>query len=247
MAVTTKSNMIKITKAILLAAGLGTRLRPLTLTTPKPLLKLDGMRLIDVGLNVLAKAGITDVAINVHYLGDQIRDYVGDGVRYGMRIQYSVETPKILDTGGGIRAAAALLGDGPFIALNSDALCAPDLAALAERHASSEASATMALKRLATGDTYQPVATDRDGWIRGLGGEGAHFYIGLQVLTQEFLNTLPPPGTKSCLIRDGYLPFIARGGKVASFIYEGYFNDVGTLERYEQAKKEVREGLIRTA
>ena len=233
-----------IHKAILLAAGLGTRLRPLTLMTPKPLLALNGMRLIDMGLNVLAHAGITDIAINVHHLGDQIRDYVGDGERYGVRVQYSAETPAILDTGGGIRAAARLLGDGPFIALNSDALCAPNLAALVERHVSSGAAATMALKRLAPSDTYQPVTTDPDGWIRGFNGEGAHFYIGLQVLTQEFLNTLPPPGTKSCLIRDGYTPFIAAGGKVASFIYEGYFNDVGTLDRYERAKKDLTEGRI---
>ena len=93
-----------IDQAMLLAAGLGTRLRPLTLTTPKPLLPLDGCTLIDHQLRYLASAGIGRVAINLHHLGEKIRAHAGDGSRYGLSIHYS-EEPEILGTGGGVKRA----------------------------------------------------------------------------------------------------------------------------------------------
>lgn len=107
-------------KAMILAAGRGERLRPLTDRTPKPLIEVGGKPLIAHHLHGLAAAGFDDVVINVAYRGDQIMAALGDGADYGLRIRYSVEEPGALDTGGGVRAALDLLGDAPFALISSD-------------------------------------------------------------------------------------------------------------------------------
>jgi MurNAc alpha-1-phosphate uridylyltransferase len=106
-------------KAMILAAGKGERMRPLTLTTPKPLVRAGGVPLIEYHLRALAAAGFTDIVINHAWLGQQIEDYLGDGSRYGVSIQYSVEGEP-LETGGGIFRALPLLGDEAFVVVNGD-------------------------------------------------------------------------------------------------------------------------------
>jgi MurNAc alpha-1-phosphate uridylyltransferase len=107
-------------KAIILAAGRGERMRPLTETTPKPLLRAGGQSLIEYHLHALARAGVHEVVINHSWLGQQIVDYLGDGQRYGVRIVYSAEGEPPLETAGGIIQALPLLGDAPFILVNAD-------------------------------------------------------------------------------------------------------------------------------
>ncbi|NWD41196.1 N-acetylmuramate alpha-1-phosphate uridylyltransferase MurU [Pseudomonas yamanorum] len=106
-------------KAMILAAGKGERMRPLTLHTPKPLIQAGSKRLIEYHLEALAKAGFTDIVINHAWLGQQIEGYLGDGAQYGVRIQYSAEGEP-LETGGGIFKALPLLGDEPFLVVNGD-------------------------------------------------------------------------------------------------------------------------------
>lgn len=107
-------------RAMILAAGRGERLRPLTDRVPKPLLRVRGMALIEHHLHGLARAGFTEVVINTAWLGDRIEAALGDGAAYGLTVRYSRETPGALDTGGGIRNALPLLGDDPFAAINAD-------------------------------------------------------------------------------------------------------------------------------
>ena len=106
-------------KAMILAAGKGERLRPLTLHTPKPLVPVAGVPLIEYHLRALAAAGIGDVVINHAWLGQQIEDHLGDGARFGVQIRYSAEHEP-LETGGGILRALPLLGDAPFVLVNGD-------------------------------------------------------------------------------------------------------------------------------
>lgn len=106
-------------KAMILAAGKGERMRPLTLHTPKPLVQAGGKRLIEYHLEALAKAGFTDIVINHAWLGQQIEGYLGDGAQYGVRIQYSAEGEP-LETGGGIFRALPLLDDEAFLVVNGD-------------------------------------------------------------------------------------------------------------------------------
>ncbi len=107
-------------KAMVLAAGRGERMRPLTLDRPKPLLEVAGLPLIGHHLHALAMAGFREVVINVSWLGEQIRAALGDGSRYNVRIEYSDEGPEPLETGGGIFRALPLLGPAPFLVLNGD-------------------------------------------------------------------------------------------------------------------------------
>ena len=106
--------------AMILAAGRGERMRPLTDWTPKPLLEVRGKALIDYHLDRLARAGISQVVVNLAWLGSMIRDRLGDGSRNGLRIAYSEESPRALETGGGIFRALPLLGPRPFLVLNGD-------------------------------------------------------------------------------------------------------------------------------
>ncbi len=106
--------------ALLLAAGRGERMRPLTDTTPKPLLRAGGTMLIAYHLAALAERGIRDIVVNLSYLGERIREALGSGSPWGVRIRYSEEGPVPLETGGGIYNALSLLPSGPFLVINSD-------------------------------------------------------------------------------------------------------------------------------
>lgn len=117
-------------KALLFAAGLGERMRPLTDTTPKPLLQVGGKRLIEWHLERLAASSIRDVVINIAHLAEQFPATLGDGSRYGVHIQYSREGDVPLETGGGMLHAISLLGDAPFLAINADTFTDFDFASL---------------------------------------------------------------------------------------------------------------------
>jgi N-acetyl-alpha-D-muramate 1-phosphate uridylyltransferase len=116
-------------KAMILAAGRGERLRPLTERLPKPLVQAGGKALIDWHLQRLAGAGYRDAVINVSHLADQVIAHVGDGGRYGMRVTWSREAEP-LETAGGIAKARALLGEAPFLLVNSDIYCDYDFSRL---------------------------------------------------------------------------------------------------------------------
>jgi len=105
---------------MILAAGRGERMRPLTDHVPKPLLQAGGRALIEYPLEALCSAGITELVINHAWLGEQLQAYLGDGSRWGVHIRYSPEPPGALETGGGIRNALPLLGEKPFMVINGD-------------------------------------------------------------------------------------------------------------------------------
>ena len=117
-------------KAMILAAGRGERMMPLTETTPKPLLKVRGLTLIEHSIIALKKANITNIIVNVSYLGGQIKAYIGNGSKLGVRITYSDEFSGALETAGGIIKALPLLGKEPFVVINSDVLSDYDLSQL---------------------------------------------------------------------------------------------------------------------
>lgn len=116
-------------KAMILAAGKGERLRPLTLHTPKPLVRAAGVPLIEYHVRALARAGLRELVVNHAWLGQQIEDYLGTGERYGVSIRYSAEGEP-LETGGGIFKALPLLGDEPFVVVNGDIFTDYDFSAL---------------------------------------------------------------------------------------------------------------------
>jgi N-acetyl-alpha-D-muramate 1-phosphate uridylyltransferase len=119
-----------IRTAMIFAAGRGERMRPLSDATPKPLLRVGGKRLIEHHLEKLAVIGVSDVVINTSHLAEQFPAALGDGSRWGIRIRYSYEGEKPLETGGGIKHALPLLGDAPFIGVSADIVSAYDYAQL---------------------------------------------------------------------------------------------------------------------
>ncbi|MBT8440998.1 MAG: nucleotidyltransferase family protein [Gammaproteobacteria bacterium] len=110
-------------KAMILAAGRGERMRPLTDATPKPLLEVGGRALIEHHIDALAAAGAEEIVINLSWRGEQIMDFLGNGSKYGLKITYSDEGPVALETGGGIHRALPILGDEPFWLVNGDVYC----------------------------------------------------------------------------------------------------------------------------
>ncbi|MBI4516072.1 MAG: NDP-sugar synthase [Deltaproteobacteria bacterium] len=154
-----------MTRAMILAAGLGSRLRPLTEQIPKPLLDVAGRPLIAYPLLLVRSAGITEVLINLHYLGAQIRTALGDGSDYGVRITYSEEDP-ILDTGGAIKNAESFLRGDTFVILNADTIVDLDLPAMLAYHHGRGGIGTMLLRADPEVTRYGAIEVDADDRVR---------------------------------------------------------------------------------
>ena len=164
-------------KAMILAAGLGTRLRPLTDTTPKPLLPVAGTPMIVWNLLLLKRHGIRDVIINLHHLGTMISQALGDGSALGMRILYSHE-PVILGTGGGIKQAEAHFNGEPVLILNGDTLFELDLGALRTFHRERHAAATLVLRKDPEAARWGLVEVTDRGEVVRITGRGRGFCSG---------------------------------------------------------------------
>ncbi len=216
-------------KAMLLAAGLGTRMRPLTDSTPKPLLPVAGRPLIEHHLLRLQAAGFRDIVINHAWLGEQIETALGDGGRFGLSIRYSPEgTP--LETGGGIFRALPLLGDAPFLVMSSDIWIDHPLASLRER--------TSGLAHLVLVDNppHHPngdFALAADGRVSESGAGQWLTYSGLAVLHPQLFQGCEPGVFP-------LRPLLAKAmaaNAVSGEHHRGQWLDVGTPERLQEAER----------
>lgn len=236
-------------KAMLLAAGLGTRLRPLTNHTPKPLIPVNGIPLIFYNLALLKKYGITKVVINLHYLGNQIRGLLGDGRKYGFNFEYSHEK-KILGTGGGIKKAEKFLKNGPFLVLNGDIIADVNLEKLIAAHQKLKPLATLVVRPLKNkkygkvhvkGEKIVSILEPAPRFVKTT----PCFFTGIHVLESHFLKT-QKRGEKSCVIRQGYIPTLKKGETIGAFMQTtGYWNDLGTPSRIRETNRQFRKNKIR--
>ncbi len=248
-------------KAMILAAGLGTRLRPLTDTLPKPLLSVAGQPLLVWNLLLLRQHGISEVIINLHHLGHLIEEAIGDGSRFGLRITYSREGT-LLGTGGGIKQVEAFFDGAPFLVLNGDTLLELDLTALVRFHLQRARQgavlATLVLREDPEAERWGLVETNGQQQvlrINGRGrkdptegnqaGEGRRMFAGVHVLDPAALRDVPV-GRASSII-EAYVTELARGGVILGYDMKGYWSDVGTPERYEQAQRDTEAGRIKLA
>ena len=236
-------------KAMLLAAGLGTRLRPLTDRTPKPLIPVNGVPLIFYNLALLKKHGITRVVINLHHLGSQISALLGDGRRFGFHFDYSFEK-KILGTGGGIKKAEKFLSNGSFLVLNGDIISDLPLQKMISAHQKKKPMATLALRPIQRekygkifirGNDIVSMLIDPPHGIKST----ATFFTGIHLLNSLFFKT-QKKGKKSCVVREGYIPLLQKGIPLKAFVhFKGYWNDLGTIERIWDTEKQLQSGKIR--
>ena len=221
-------------RALLLCAGYGERLRPLTDERAKPALLLKGQPLASYPLRRLAAAGVREVAVNLHHLPATVRAALGDGSRWGVSIRY-VEEPEILGTGGALRGVRDwLMEEGTALVANADTLAEVDLSAAVVDHRVSLAAATAVVEDLDPRPEFSAVFADAEERILGFGREGKgrpYHFAGFHVLEPEFLKALPERRA-FCLHREGYLPFLAAGGRARVWAGATRVRDVGTPERY---------------
>ncbi len=236
---------------MILAAGLGTRLRPLTQKTPKALLLVGGQPLISYAIRLLARFGIRDIVINLHHLGELIEKEIGNGKKFGVKIRYSWEET-ILGTGGGVRQGAAFFGNHPFIVINSDVLIDLNLKNLLRFHRNKKGLATMVLRPLSREESFTPIAVGRNKRVLRIGEKPQGpakpqphpmMFTGVQMIEPDFLRFLPDAGP-SCLVRQGYRPALEAGQKIFGYPFTGYWNDLGTLDRYRQAEVDLAENRV---
>ena len=218
-------------KAMLLAAGRGERMRPITDSTPKPLVRVGGRPLIAWHLAALARAGIREVVVNLSWLGAQVRATLGDGRDYGVLITYSDEGPVPLETGGGIFKAVPLLGPGPFLVVNADIWTDIDFAALAlEAHAHARLLLIPNPPHHPRGDfgLEGDLVVSRD--------SDRYTYSGVGLYRPEFFGGCTPG-------RFPLLPVLNRAiaaALVRGQVHRGEWCDVGTVERLASLDARVR-------
>lgn len=236
-------------KAMILAAGFGTRLRPLTDMMPKPLLPVAGIPMIVWNLLLLKRHGIQDVVINLHHLGAMIEQALGHGVRFGMRITYSHE-PVILGTGGGIKQVEPWFNGEPVLVLNGDTLFELDLTALITFHQTHTAAATLVLRQDPEAARWGLVEVTHQAEVIRITGRGrslstptsARMFAGIHILHPRLLRHLPVG--KECSIIDAYVQGIQDGERIMGYDFDGYWTDVGTPERYAQVERDAAAGLL---
>ena len=241
---------------LLLAAGFGERLRPITDHTPKPLIKVGSKTLIERNLELIARSGFRRVFINLHWHGEKIRNFVGDGSRWNLSVEYSDEDP-ILDTGGAIKQIQHRLDEPVLMTINSDILVGPDCDLNSFLHAHVENSenpiATMVVRNDPAVKVFGAIGVLPSGEVasfvgkrfRRSGESGAEpkidetVFTGIQILSDRVFGYMPPAGVSFGITRQTYPRMLEAGERVWSVKFSGYWSDVGTPDRLEEASKAI--------
>jgi MurNAc alpha-1-phosphate uridylyltransferase len=218
---------------MIMAAGRGERLRPLTDTLPKPLAPVAGKPLIVYHLEALAKAGVREVVINLSWLGDRIKAALGDGHDFGVRIHYSEEGPVPLETAGGIFKALPLLGPEPFLVVNGDVWTEIDFSRLVLEDA---ADAFIVLVPNPTHNLRGDFALDGDAVIERDNVQQSYTYSGVGMYRPEFFSGCSPG-------KFPLLPLLKRAiaaRRLRGEVHQGEWCDVGSIERLRELDSRVR-------
>ena len=236
-------------KAIVMAGGEGSRLRPLTSRTPKPLAPIANRPVMEHIVELLRGAGVTELIATVHYLADEIESHFGDGSQFGVSISYVVEdTP--LGTAGAVKLAQPLLSNEDFLVISGDVMTDCDVRALIEQHHRQGNDATIGLKRVPNPLEFGVVITDESGRItrfleKPSWGEVFSDTIntGIYVLRPHVLDRMQR-GAVTDFSRDVFPQMLRDGQQIGSFILGGYWTDVGNLQQYQQANYDALNGAV---
>jgi len=217
---------------MILAAGRGKRLRPITDTTPKPLVPLCGKPLIEYHIEKLAEAGVTEIVINHAWLGDKIETQLGDGSRWGVTIAYSPEPEGGLETAGGIINALPLLGEQPFLVINGDVFCDYDFTKLVHKanqwqQKNSEDLAHLVLVPSPQHNAKGDFGLNQQAYVEQ---DGEHTFAGLSVLQPSLFTGMEVDFIRLAPI----LREAMQQGKVSGELENGLWSDIGTIERLQE-------------
>jgi len=235
-------------KAMILSAGFGTRLKPYTDTVPKPLLTVGDKPMILHCINMLRNNGIEEIVINLHYRGAMIREKLGTGGDYDVRIYYSDE-PEILGTGGGVKKAEKFFEGEAFVLINCDVLTRVNLKEVYDFHKSKNALSTLILREKDT-DKYNNIMADSELYIKDIAGRTrwheksfrVGMFAGIHILEPQILSFFPE-GYSS--ITDRYVELIKQGVNLAGFFTESFWADLGNLEDYKKINKDIENGALK--
>lgn len=225
-------------KAMILAAGFGERLWPLTCDRTKPALPVLGKPLVGYVAEYLARYGVEDVIVNLHHHPESVRCALGDGSQFGVKLQY-VHEPVILGTSGALDNAREFLEDDTFAVVNGKLITDLNLKAALHTHRQQEALATLVLLRNPKYERFSVVET-RDGLVNNFAGmpkpsssdtEPPLMFTGIHILEPRIFEYIPR-GVFSDTITDVYLPAMAKGERIAAHIAEGTWYELSTLRRY---------------
>ncbi|MBZ0118122.1 MAG: NTP transferase domain-containing protein [Sandaracinaceae bacterium] len=240
---------------MVLGAGLGTRLRPLTDRLPKPVVPLFDRPLAAYALERLFAAGVRDAVMNTHHRAGEVVRALEAHVPEGMRLRF-VHEPELLGTGGGIRNALSILrndvgGGGPMLVINGDVLFWPDLESALALHAQLGAVATMVLREDPRAKELGAIEVDGGGRVRrllgkpegelGQGSLRELMFTGVHVLSPRALDELPEEG---CVIRKSYRRWVDEGETVGGFVDAAPWRDLGTPQEYLRAHLDALEGAL---
>lgn len=225
-------------KAMILAAGLGSRLFPLTLDRTKPAVPFLGRPLVGYVAEYLASQGFDDIVVNLHHQADSVRSALRDSDARGISISFSEEFPNILGTAGAFRKARNLLGEGSFLAINGKIVTDIDLRPAIEMHERTSSLATMVLLPNARNERFTKVLSDGERLL-GFGGfpkaedEGSLLWTGIHILSPDIFDYIPEgeQDIVNCL----YRPALESGQKISTFVAQGLWNEMSTIERYLDA------------
>ncbi len=241
---------------MILAAGFGTRLGPITHYVPKPMLPMAGAPLVRWAVCWLRHHGIREIVVNLHHLGEQIEADLGDGSALGVAIAYSREAGTILGTGGGLRQARSLLvqdDQTPIVAVNGKIMLDLDLRAVLARHTERGAEATMVLRDDPDAARWGSLGLDGEGRVVEMLGRtrpGAtrvgplRMFTGVQVFQPRFLDRLPPNG-EACVVRTAYRSLFDEGGAFFGHVSDAYWWEHSTVDRYLDGVRHVLAGRAR--
>jgi len=236
-------------RAMVMAAGLGTRLRPLTYEVPKPVVPVVNRPVMEHILELLPGHGFTEVISNLHWFPDTIRNRIGDGSSVGVDLTYSYEED-LLGTAGGVRNVADFFGDEPFLVMAGDALTDIDLTALREAHSRNDGIATLAVKRVANVSEFGVVITGNDGRIQGFQEkpDPAEALSNLAscmiyVLEREIFDYFPDRPVVDFAL-DVFPALLENDVPFHVHVIDEYWNDVGSLPEYLQGNLDALEGAV---
>jgi len=230
-----------ITRALILSAGLGTRLRPLTDVMPKPMVPLAGKPLLEHLVRLCARFGVRDIAVNLHYLPHVVTDHFGDGAAFGVRLLYGLEA-ELLGTAGAVNSFREFFSE-PFFVIYGDVLFEVDLEAVAAAHAQSGATATVGLYRVDNPTECGLVDRDETGRILRFVEKPPVAFTdlanaGLYVMSPKVLDYIPESGFCD-FGHDVFPAMLAAGEPLYGHVLDGYVMDIGSPQKYERAKRHV--------
>lgn len=236
-------------RAMVMAAGAGTRLRPLTQAIPKPLVPIANRPVLEYTVENLKRHGITEIIFNLHNHPELIRDRFKDGAAWGVKIRYSYE-PKLLGTAGGVRKAAPFLSGGTFLVMSGDGLTDIDLTALLAFHRRKKSAATLALKKVDMKFDYGVTLTDPRGKVKKFVEKpqwgdvfSNQVNTGIYVFEPRILRQIPA-GRVSDFGHDIWPKLLAQGEPIYGYVTDRYWCDVGNLSEYRRAQRDFLEGKV---